>query len=169
MKRQGNEESIEPAAWQYALKLLSYRQRSKREMRQSLQKKGFSEEIIISILDRLKAINLLDDNQFAHSWANYRLTSRPIGRIRLKYELQQHGISSSLAEEVVSKILTEETELLAALALAQRYRQRKGENDSRYYQRMARFLQQRGYNTTIIRQVLKKIAKHSDIDSEDLI
>jgi len=168
MEIQGNHETVKEAAWQYALKLLRYRQRSEMEMLHSLQKKGFSEEIITGTLNRLKANKLLDDNQFACNWVTYRLTIHPVGRIRLKYELQQHGIPSSLAEDVVTAVLSEEAELVAASGLAQRYRQRKGETASHYYQRLVRFLQQRGFSRTIICQVLKKAAKNNCIDNDVL-
>lgn len=155
--------------WQYALKLLSIRQRSEREISIALQKKNCSQELIIAVIDRLKAADLLDDRQFASNWARYRLSNHPMGRKRLKYELKQHGISAAVVEEVVDTVLTEGIELDSARLLAQRYPQRRGESVSHYCQRLARFLQQRGFNSSITAQVLKEVAANNFIDSDNLI
>ncbi|NLW07261.1 MAG: regulatory protein RecX [Clostridia bacterium] len=169
MKRLRHNIFTEEAGWQYALKLLGIRQRSEQEINTALQKKGYSQELTIAIINRLKAANLLDDRQFAYNWTNYRLSNRLVGRNRLKNELRQHGISASLAEEVVSTVLTDAIELDNAWILAQRYHQRPNESTFRYCQRLARFLQQRGFSNSIISQVLKKVAANNLIDSDDLI
>lgn len=156
------------AAWEYALQVLTRRQRSEKEMEQKLQEKGFPEEIVLAILDRLRAAGLLDDARFARDWAAYRLASHPVGGQRLQRELQEHGVSSALAQEVVAALLPRELELGEARQLAKKYQRRQGEDKGHYCQRLARYLWQRGFASSTVRQVVREIAKDNYIDSEGL-
>ncbi|MDK2820536.1 MAG: regulatory protein [Clostridia bacterium] len=152
------------AAWNYALRLLTFRQRSCQEMRLRLKQKGFIDEIINQTLEKLKDLNLLDDVRFAEDWASYRVNNHPMGGLRLKQELQQRGIEPSLAEEVVAKVLTPGLELVLAEKLAQRYCL-KNYNKNTNSKRLAQYLWQRGFNIDIIYQVITKIDMYKDVDS----
>ncbi len=168
MKWQNHDSNTIQKAWQQAIKLLSYRQRSEWEMLTALQKKGYHEKSIATVLNRLKDNGLLDDSQFAYDWAAYRLSTRPIGSLRLEYELKRRGVSPLLAEEVVMALLTEEAELDTARKLAQQYHRRKKKHSGHYDRRLYHFLQQRGFKATIIHRVLKETRKNDNIDDDEL-
>ena len=75
----------EDHAWQAreaALNLLSYRARSRDELRSRLARKGFEPAIVDGCLDELAARGLLDDRSFAGAFVRDRLRSRPRGRQR---------------------------------------------------------------------------------------
>jgi regulatory protein len=156
------------AAWGCALKILARRQQSEQEIRWKLQARGFSGEVVAATINRLKDAGLLDDARFARDWAAYRLATHPVGRRRLRRELQEHGVAPSLAEEIISDLLSPEAELAAARELAGKYHRRPEESADHYFQRLARFLWQRGFNGYIVRQVLKELAGHIYIDSDDI-
>ncbi|BCV21168.1 regulatory protein RecX [Moorella sp. Hama-1] len=152
------------AAWEYALQLLTYRQRSEREMARRLQTRGFSGQVVTDTIDRLKGAGFLDDERFARDQATYRLATHPVGRRRLQQELQQRGIDPGLAAVTVKELLTPEAELAAARELAGKYRRRTGEDNRHYACRLARFLWQRGYSGEIIQNLLAEIHTGDDID-----
>ncbi|AOQ23761.1 Regulatory protein RecX [Moorella thermoacetica] len=164
MPLRGKTESTPAVAWEYALKLLTYRPRSEGEMMRRLQARGFASRIVTATINKLKEVGLLDDERFARDLATYRLATRPVGRIRLQQELQQHGVTPQLAAATVKDLLTPETEMAAARKLAQKYRRRPGEDDRRFSRRLARFLWQRGYDGEIIRGVLAEIHTRDNID-----
>ena len=63
--------SAEPAkARQYALKLLSYRSYSVEELRQRLQRKGFSSDAIDQIIPVMVDYGYLNDEAYARSLIN---------------------------------------------------------------------------------------------------
>nr|WP_277998985.1 regulatory protein RecX [Moorella sulfitireducens] len=126
--------------------------------------RGFSGEEVAATIDRLKDAGLLDDARFARDWAAYRLATRPVGRRRLRHELQEHGVVPALAEEIAGNLLYPEAELAAARELAGKYRRRPGENDDHYYRRLARFLWQRGFSSHTVCRVLEELAGHICID-----
>lgn len=133
-----------------------------------MQARGFPGEVVAATIKRLQDAGLLDDARFARDWAAYRLATHPVGRRRLRRELQEHGVAPALAEGVVSDLLSPEAELAAARELAGKYHRRPGESADHYYRRLARFLWQRGFNGHIVRQVLEELAGHIHIDSDDL-
>ncbi|WDT82211.1 MAG: regulatory protein RecX [Candidatus Manganitrophus sp.] len=71
-------------AKQSAYRLLSYRDRSVKEIETKLAEKGYSEEIIAEVIASLKEANYLDDDRFARQWVRFRTEHRHFGPIRLK-------------------------------------------------------------------------------------
>jgi regulatory protein len=164
MKEQQANNPLPPAAWDYALKILARRQHSEAEMLRKLEQKGFPAGVVTATLERLKVSALLDDDRFARDWAAYRLAVHPMGRRRLQQELCRHGVPGSLAARVAGTILTPAGELDTAREIAARYRRRQGESREHYYQRLARFLWQRGFDTDVVHRVTAEFAR-PDIDS----
>ncbi|MDQ1201485.1 regulatory protein RecX [Rhodococcus sp. SORGH_AS_0303] len=87
-----------------ALRLLTDRARSRVELEQRLAAKGFTDEIITSVLDRLTEIKLVDDRDFAHQWVRSRHTYSGRGKQALRRELRTKGIDPVLATEALDMI-----------------------------------------------------------------
>lgn len=142
-------------AMQSALRVLGYRPRSEAEMRQRLERKGFSPEIIDRTLARLMYLSLLDDREFARSWVASR-TGR--GPARLKQELRQKGIHRDLAEEVITTGISAEDELTSAWHVAQRaLRHSVCPPERAEMQRVRRLLQRRGFSFEVIGRVCARL------------
>ena len=107
-------------AKEFALKLLSFRPRSKRELKNRLKKKGFGQEVAEQILDRLEELNLIDDHKFALLWVEEKLKNRPTGRKILEQELYLKGIEKEIIQEVLDKTFSEIDEKDLALKLFQK-------------------------------------------------
>jgi regulatory protein len=94
-----------------ALKLLSFKPRSIAELRGRLLEKEWAEEPIVNqVIARLIELRYLDDEQFAASYASSRLTVRPLGRTRLRRDLQRKKVPSEVAEQTLDEIYSEQTE-----------------------------------------------------------
>src|SRR5574340_1235861 len=65
------------AAYQQALRFISYRPRSEMEIRKKLVEKGTDEKVIEVVSTRLKNAELMGDEQFARTWVENRSTFRP--------------------------------------------------------------------------------------------
>lgn len=83
------------------LDYLSYRPRSEWEIREYLEKKGFSSSSIDSAISALIDVNLIDDRAFAQYWMENRAQFRPKGKRVLSHELRQKGISSHVIDEAL--------------------------------------------------------------------
>lgn len=138
----------------YALRLLGFRPRTEKEIKEKLQKKDFQEKIILQTIDLLKQDKLLGDAEFAKWWVEQRSEFRPKGNIILKQELLQKGVSREILDEVIEEASGEEA---AARKLADKHVKKFGNLKNREnFQKAARFFQRRGFSWDIIKKILKE-------------
>ena len=133
-----------------ALRLLARREHSRAELARKLASEGSLEEIA-SVLDQLEQAGLLSDRRFAEALVFSRAAR--FGTARLRHDLKARGV----AEEIIAGALPQDAEAEAARA-REVWRRKYGTApaDRADYARQARFLQQRGFATDIIRKVLKE-------------
>jgi regulatory protein len=91
-----------------ALNILSYRARTRTELRRKLLGKGFHHARVEPCLDRLEQRGLLDDEAVAAAFVRDRIRLRPRGRVRLTQELRAKGVDPGLAGRVVDQVLEDE-------------------------------------------------------------
>ena len=87
-----------------ALNLLSYRARTRSELRKRLRQKGFRPARIDICLDRLEERGLIDDASVAAAFVRDRLRHRPKGRSALTSELRTKGIPQELAHRTIDGV-----------------------------------------------------------------
>ncbi|MEX2581798.1 MAG: RecX family transcriptional regulator [Gemmatimonadota bacterium] len=148
----------EDALWRArdaALHLLSYRQRTERELRDRLMRKGYDAETVDSCAQQLKNSGLLNDEAFARAFIRDRIRARPSGRGRLRAELRSKGVASEIAESLLDDALAsgDDSELELARRAAGRFKRRKGEEAIRAKRRLYGFLSRRGFTADVIRSV----------------
>ncbi len=56
-------------------RFLSYRERSEKEVKDYLQRKGYTIDVIEKVIKRMKELNYLDDRRFAKLWVKNRANS----------------------------------------------------------------------------------------------
>lgn len=99
-----------------ALRLLSHRARTRRELETRLRQKGFPATRIRPCLDALEGKGLLDDEAVAAAFVRDRLRHRPRGRPRLVSELRAKGVETDLAMAAIDRVFEDEEVSDAALA-----------------------------------------------------
>ena len=140
-------------ALESALRLLSYRPRSERELRDRLVRKGFGRAAIDETLGRLRGLGYLDDAAFARFWTETRQLSRPRSRRLLASELRRRGVAQSTAEEATADISDEE---VAYQAASRRLRALRGLEYHRFRERLGRFLTSRGFSYDVARHIIER-------------
>ncbi|MHB0924337.1 MAG: regulatory protein RecX [Bellilinea sp.] len=148
-------QDVRETAYQQALHFISYRPRSEMEVRKKLIEKGTEEEVVDTVLARLKAAQLVGDENFAKIWVENRVTFRPRSHRMLRYELKQKGVE----EETIQLALTEaqdDPELAYQAGL--RYARRLAGLDWELFRkRLGGFLSRRGFSYGTIAPVLSRI------------
>ncbi len=91
-----------------ALNLLSYRARTRAELRRRLRQKGFRPARIDPCLDRLAEKGFLDDEAVAASFVRDRLRHRPRGRSALAAELRAKGVSRDVVDRAIDEVFDDE-------------------------------------------------------------
>ncbi len=139
-----------------ALRLLGHRPRGTAELRQRLRSKGYPAETIDQCLDELTRAGLLNDLEFAISFARSRVRSRPRGQPVIAAELRSRGIADDIAAQALRRIFEEEEieEIDLARRVADKFVPRRGEDPRKRRQRFYLLLARKGFASDTIRQVV---------------
>src|SRR3978361_1723917 len=84
-------ESREEQARALCLRLLTVRARTRSELAAALAKRGYPDDVSGDVLDRLAAVGLVDDEDFAEQWVRSRRVNAGKGRRALASELRTKG------------------------------------------------------------------------------
>lgn len=101
----------EKEAEKYAMILLRYRERSKREMEERLKKKGFEESVVKKVMETLSQRGLLDDERFINMWIEEILVFRKKGKRAVFFELKKRGVNEQEIEKEWEKWREKEKEI----------------------------------------------------------
>jgi len=142
------------AAFDAALHFLGYRPRSETEVRARLYRRKFDEKAIESALQRLEEQGLIDDSAFAQFWRENRDSFSPRSKRLLKMELRTKGVPPSVIEETVESL---DDQLNAYRAGAKRVRALKALEYSAFREKLAGFLQRRGFGYDIIGPTVERL------------
>jgi len=137
-----------------ALRLLSRRDHSRRELAAKLLGKGYPAAGVIGVLDDLAATGLQSDERMADAYVNERLR-RGFGPLRIRQELRERGV----AEEVIQACLDlppgDWLALMDGVATRKFGLAKAGERKE--VARRARFLEYRGFPTELIGRYLRGV------------
>jgi len=147
------QEEARRGALESALRLLSYRARSERELRDRLRRKDFDRAAIVETMARLKELGYLDDAAFARGWAQTRQALRPRSRRLLASELRQRGVTQEQAEQATADISDEDA---AYRAVERRLRALAGLGYRPFRERLGRFLTSRGFSYDVARRTVDR-------------
>ena len=106
---------------------------------QTKQKEGYDASLVPLVFERLEKHGYVDDERFARLWVENRNVSKGISKKKLKLELQQKGISSSIIEQVLEDNSRDEREELRKVIAkkANRYQDK---------QKFTQYLVRQGFN-----------------------
>ena len=155
-----------------ALRLMSYRLRSEKELRKRLRENDYPPSLIDKTVEHLRSLRLVDDRAFARAFVHDLILKKSAGKSLLQRELRQKGVSNEIIVETLNEMVGMEDEyeraLTAASAILKRLRtSRKSTDAKKQQQRITAFLMRRGFDFSIINRVIRKLLAPSQF-SEDL-
>jgi len=159
-------------ATEAALTLLEVRARARREIETRLAQKGYDEEVIAQVLEKLTRLELLDDAQFAAQWVEARSRtggSRPIGKRRLTQELFGKGVAKDQIAEAVERVSDSHELTLAREAARKKVRVIPTEREALQAERrkLMGFLGRRGFGWETIKLVTRESLPAPGDDADD--
>ena len=92
----------------FALNILRENIYSKSQMTQQLEREGFKEQTVKTIIIELINSGHIRDRLYAEKWVQRRQKSNPRGRTVLKQELIEKGVDPETAEQVLAEVKTED-------------------------------------------------------------
>lgn len=158
-----------------ALRFLSFRPRSEKEIRDKLKSKKADSKIVESIITKLKAQNFINDEEFTKWWIEQRSSFQPRGLRMIKMELRQKGIEQEIIEKIISEgIKNQESPLRQGFAgqarimddkerarelVRKKIGKYKGLKQQEVYQKLGSFLGRRGFDFDTIKQVIDEVIR----------
>lgn len=148
-------------AYDQAVRFLAVRPRSVWEVRQKLeryrsrQNERLAESHIEWVTAKLLEQGYLNDEEFARFWIEQRNQFKPLAPRALRYELLRKGIDERTIQTVLEGAVDGETAALQA-ARGQMYRWQQLDEE-RFRQKMAAFLQRRGFTWAVVADVLAQL------------
>ncbi len=150
-------------AWESALRLLTYRERSRKELREKLAEKKFSAAAVDATIGKLERLELIDDEKFARLWASSRVSSKPRAAWLIGRELREKGIAPETVRRVLEEALPPEREREAARELAEnRARRYRGEPVETARRKLYSFLARRGFSPGLIGEIVNRVIPEDD-------
>lgn len=145
-----------------ALAYLTDRMRTVREVEDKLDDLQYGEGDILATVERLKELNLLNDEAYAREFVRSRLAAKPVSRQKLYMDLRTHRVPEEIIRDVLND-LPGETESDNAREVAQKFwRQMSGLEPSVRRERVLRRLMSRGFSTEA------SLAALRDVEEEEL-
>lgn len=150
-------DSEKSVAFERAVNYLSRCMKTCKQLTEYLTGKGYSHEVVSSVVNRLKELKYLDDETYARIYVEQNSVNK--GERRLRQELQQKGISSSIVDKYCN--LDSDTSLDTADKLAEKYMRNK-QSDVKTLQKLQRYLLGRGYGFDTVNQILRKYRQDNE-------
>ncbi len=162
-----------------ALKFLSYRPRSEKEVLDHLRRAGKLKDIEKSeaekiqyeksaelVINKLKKMDQIDDKEFVRWWVEQREKFKPRGGRLIKSELLQKGVDKGIIDEVFddvkeTKVTSDENEEgLATKAALKKMSGYKNLESEGFRIKMGQFLARRGFEWSVIKKVVDTLQKN---------
>ena len=140
-------------AFTKAINYVSNNYKTKKQVKDYLYKKGYNQNTIAHVIDKMEEYKYLDDESYAKQ---YILTySKKYGKLRLVAGLKSKGIS----DKIIDNLFDGEVEIESSIeSVASKYLKNKIV-DEKTYIKLSRFLYSRGFQFDEINSYLNKLKR----------
>jgi regulatory protein len=145
-----------------ALRLLSFKPRSRDELRRRLQIKKYPSELVEEVIGLLTRQGLLNDEKFAKLMVDSLVHSRPTGRRQMAIELKKKGLSSELINKTLEEAGEYDEKKAARDLVFSRFSKMTGVSRETKKSRLYGFMRRRGFSNDVIFSVLTDLFKEFD-------
>ena len=126
------ERSSDPGACrEAALRLLERQRRTRADLERRLRDKGYAGATLSGVLDRLAAVGLVDDVEYARAFMAGRRARRSAGARRIEQELRARGVAAEDVAAAAARLDAEQAEQKAKRLAASEQRARLDEEAAR--------------------------------------
>jgi len=134
-----------------AVRFLSFRPRSEKEVRDYLTKKKCDDVTAKRIIDSLKRDKFINDEEFIKWWVEQRTLLKPKAWRVIKYELKQKGVAEELFENYELRIKNYDSE--SAMKLAEKKLRTIHDQSDKFKvkEKLGRYLASKGFDWDTIK------------------
>jgi regulatory protein len=137
-------------------------------MRSRLMEKDWAEEAVVDqVIARLEELGYLNDEQFAANFASSRLTAKPIGRTRLRRDMQRKKLSSETIESALDEAYDQQSEEeLIERAINKRIRLKGVPTTREETKKLFDYLIRRGFSYDLVIRKVREAGKGVEATDE---
>lgn len=144
-------ESESHACFDSALNFISKSVKTEREIKDKLLSRGYIEEIVLEVLEKLRSYNFVNDKEYCEKYVS---TYKNIKSKKLiKFELQKKGVNKLDVDETLQGI---ECEFDTAIKIAEKYVRNKEKNE-KTFQKCYKYLLSKGFSYDDSLNATKKV------------
>jgi len=142
-----------------AIRYLSFRPHSEKELSDYLAKKKCDELTAKRILDSLKRDKFLNDEEFTRWWVEQRTILKPKASRVIKYELKQKGISRELIDSFFENSDDSPSDFDNAIKLAEKKLRTIHDQTDKYKvkEKLGRYLASKGFDWDTIKAAIDRV------------
>ena len=148
-------------AYEAALTILDYSMKTSRQMRDKLRAKGYLDDVIDAVVQRLEASKLLDDEYVARRLME-NMTSSGRGKLALRQKLRQKGISEEIEQSVMEDVSSEDQDAACLEAAHKLFRKYASLEPREQKQKLSRALASRGFGWDSVSYAIEKLIRESE-------
>ncbi|MEU7649075.1 recombination regulator RecX [Streptomyces huasconensis] len=150
------------------LRLLTGTPRTRKQLADALRKREIPDEVAEEVLSRFEEVGLINDSAFADAWVESRHHGRGLARRALARELRTKGVESTLIDEAVGQLDSEQEEATARELVARKLRSTRGLDRDKRLRRLAGMLARKGYGEGMALRVVRQALEEEGEDTEGL-
>jgi regulatory protein len=150
------------------LRLLTGTPRTRKQLADALRKREIPDDAAEEVLSRFEEVGLINDSAFADAWVESRHHGRGLARRALAQELRTKGVDSTLIDEAVSQLDSEQEEATARDLVARKLRSTRGLDRDKRLRRLAGMLARKGYAEGMALRVVRQALEEEGEDTEFL-
>jgi len=150
----------ETELYEAAVRALMRRAYSVYEMKQLLGRRTEDDNLLRTVMDRLKRAKMIDDERFAKQFARQRTEIRRQGKFRIARDLRARGVPDRHIEAALAESAKETDEsAIVRQRLERKLRSFRGEVTENKIASMYRSLLRAGFSADIVRRELKSLTR----------
>ncbi|PTH83711.1 recombination regulator RecX [Streptomyces sp. A244] len=150
------------------LRLLTGTPRTRKQLADALRKRQIPDDAAEEVLSRFEEVGLINDGAFADAWVESRHHGRGLARRALARELRTKGVDSTLIDEAVSQLDSEQEEATARDLVDRKLRSTRGLDRDKRLRRLAGMLARKGYPEGMALRVVRQALEEEGEDTEFL-
>ncbi len=160
------EEQVEFAK-ESILNYLTMAPRTRKQLEDKLNDRGYSEEAIRTALDRMEEVGIVNDSEFAKLWVSARHNNAKLAPYAIKRELSLKGVAEDIIEKALEDI-DEDSILERAKEIAEiKIRTVKGDRNAKI-KKIASAIARKGYPSSVAFSVAKEVIENAGENTDDM-
>lgn len=151
---------------EYALKLIAFRDRTRKELRDKLAEKGYDENTIEDVIAFLEEYGYINDFKYARHFINDCVNLKKWGKIRIRSELLKRGVKRDTFEDMLEEAFSGGSGEVLAEQLKNRFASSDLSN-IKERTRIFNYFLRRGFAAEEIKGAMNRACSFCDVVTEE--